>query len=50
MADFIELAGMAIANAEAAQTLRELADTQASLRRLAMLSRGASRPRRCSRP
>ncbi len=37
MADFIELAGMAIANAEAEQRLRELADTQASLRRLAML-------------
>ncbi|HEX6403159.1 MAG TPA: GAF domain-containing sensor histidine kinase, partial [Pseudonocardiaceae bacterium] len=37
MADFMELAAMAIANAEAAQKLRELADTQASLRRLAML-------------
>ena len=32
-----QLAGMAIANAEAEQRLRELADTQASLRRLAML-------------
>src|SRR5207244_8242199 len=37
MADFMELAGMAIANAEAEQRLHELADTQASLRRLAML-------------
>src|SRR5580704_1487223 len=43
MADFMELAGMAIANAEAEQRLRELADTQASLRRLAMLvARGES--------
>ena len=43
MADFIEPAGMAIANAEAEQRLRELADTQASLRRLAMLvARGES--------
>ena len=37
MADFMELAGMAIANAEAEERLRKLADTQASLRRLAML-------------
>jgi hypothetical protein len=37
MAEFVELAGMAIANAEAEQKLRELADTQASLRRLTML-------------
>ena len=37
MAEFVELAGMAIANAEAEQNLRGLADTQASLRRLAML-------------
>ena len=37
MADFMELAAMAIANAQAEQKLRELADTQASLRRLAML-------------
>jgi len=37
MAEFTELAGIAIANAEAEQKLRELADTQASLRRLAML-------------
>jgi signal transduction histidine kinase len=37
MADFMELAGMAIANAQSDQKLRELADTQAALRRLAML-------------
>jgi signal transduction histidine kinase len=37
MAEFTELAGMAIANAEAEQKLRGLADAQASLRRLAML-------------
>jgi signal transduction histidine kinase len=37
MADFVELAAMAIANARAEQELRELADTQAALRRLAML-------------
>jgi signal transduction histidine kinase len=37
MADFMELAGMAIANAQAEQELRELAETQESLRRLAML-------------
>jgi signal transduction histidine kinase len=37
MVDFMELAGMAIANAEAEERLRKLADTQASLRRLAML-------------
>ena len=37
MAGFMELAGMAIANAQAEQELRELADTQAALRRLAML-------------
>ncbi len=37
MADFMELAAMAIANAKAEQELRELADTQAALRRLAML-------------
>ena len=30
MADFVELAGMAIANAEAEQRLRELADTRAA--------------------
>jgi signal transduction histidine kinase len=37
MEDFTELAGLAIANAEAEERLRELADTQASMRRLAML-------------
>ena len=37
MEDFTELAGLAIANAEAEERLRGLADTQASLRRLAML-------------
>ncbi len=37
MADFMELAATAIANAEAEQKLRELADTQAALRRLATL-------------
>ncbi len=37
MADFMELAAAAIANALAEQELRELADTQAALRRLAML-------------
>ena len=43
MADFMKLAGMAIANAQAEERLRELADTQASLRRLAMLvARGDS--------
>jgi signal transduction histidine kinase len=37
MADFTELAATAIANARAEQDLRELADTQAALRRLAEL-------------
>src|ERR1700730_3667810 len=37
MADFVELAATAIANARAEQELRELADTQAALRRLATL-------------
>jgi GAF domain-containing protein len=37
MAEFTELAAMAIANAQAEQDLRELADTQAALRRLATL-------------
>ncbi len=37
MADFMELAATAIANAKAGQELRELADTQAALRRLATL-------------
>ena len=43
MAEFMDLAAMAIANADAERKLRELADTQASLRRLAMLiARGAA--------
>jgi signal transduction histidine kinase len=43
MAGFMELAAMAVANAKAEQELRELADTQAALRRLAMLvARGES--------
>jgi signal transduction histidine kinase len=37
MADFMELAAMAIANAQVEQELRELADIQAALRRVAML-------------
>src|SRR5216683_749811 len=37
MADFMELAATAVANAKADQELRELADTQAALRRLATL-------------
>jgi signal transduction histidine kinase len=37
MADFTELAATAIANAQAEEQLRKLADTQAALRRLAML-------------
>jgi signal transduction histidine kinase len=37
MADFMDLAATPIANALAEQELRELADTQAALRRLAML-------------
>src|SRR5580704_17511398 len=37
MADFTELAATAIANAEGEKKLRELADTQAALRRLATL-------------
>ena len=37
MADFMELAATAIANAKAEEQLRELADTQAALRRLATL-------------
>jgi len=37
MADFMELAATAIANAQAEQELRELAETQAALRRLATL-------------
>ncbi len=50
MADFMELAAMAIANARAEEELRGLADTQAALRRLAMLVARGDRPRRCSRP
>ena len=43
MADFMELAAAAIANAKTEQELRELADTQAALRRLATLvARGES--------
>jgi GAF domain-containing protein len=38
MASFMELAGMAIADARAEQELHELADTQAALRRLAALA------------
>ncbi len=49
MADFMELAAAAIANVQAEQELRELADTQAALRRLAMLVARGSRPRWCSR-
>ena len=37
MADFTELAAMAIANAQAEEQLRKLAETQAALRRLATL-------------
>ncbi len=44
MTDFIELAAIAIANTQAEQKLRELADTQASLRRLAMLVAQAEPP------
>ena len=44
MADFTELAAMAIANAQAEQELRELADTQAALRRLATLVARAAPP------
>ncbi|MDX6241708.1 MAG: hypothetical protein QOG10_6532, partial [Kribbellaceae bacterium] len=43
LADFMELVGPAISDALAQQDLRELAETQAALRRLAMLvARGAS--------
>ncbi|HEX6453499.1 MAG TPA: GAF domain-containing sensor histidine kinase [Trebonia sp.] len=44
MADFMELAALAIANAQAGDKLRELADTQAALRRLAMLVARGERP------
>jgi hypothetical protein len=41
MAGFMELAATAIANAQAEEELRELADTQAALRRLtALVARG----------
>jgi signal transduction histidine kinase len=40
----MELAAMAIANARAGQELRHLADTQAALRRLAMLVAGGESP------
>ena len=39
-----------VANAQADQELRELADTQAALRRLAMLIARANHPKRYSRP
>ncbi|HVW44342.1 MAG TPA: GAF domain-containing protein [Amycolatopsis sp.] len=44
MAGFVELAAMALANAKAHQELHELADTQAALRRLAMLVAGGASP------
>ena len=44
MADFMELAALAIANAQAGDKLRELADTQAALRRLAMLVAHGEQP------
>jgi signal transduction histidine kinase len=44
MAGFMELAATALANARAEQELRELADTQAALRRLAMLVARAEPP------
>ncbi|NMO55150.1 GAF domain-containing protein [Actinoplanes sp. TBRC 11911] len=46
IADFIELAAIAIANTEADEQLRELADTQASLRRLALLIAQGEQPER----
>ncbi|MDX6227589.1 MAG: hypothetical protein QOI76_979 [Frankiales bacterium] len=46
MADFTELAATAIANAQAHQELRELADTQAALRRLAVLIAQGESPER----
>src|SRR5258707_6862882 len=45
VADFMELAAMAIANAKAEQEMRELADTQAALRRLATLVARGEPPR-----
>ena len=52
MADFMELAATAVANAKAGEELRELADTQAALRRLTRSSPRGSRPKalRSSRP
>jgi signal transduction histidine kinase len=44
MADFVELAAIAIANAQAEQELRELGDTQAALRRLATLVARGEKP------
>ena len=44
MAEFTELAATAIANAQAGEELRELADTQAALRRLAVLVARGERP------
>jgi signal transduction histidine kinase len=46
IADFIELAAIAIANTEADEQLRELADMQASLRRLALLIAQGEQPER----
>jgi hypothetical protein len=37
MTDFMELAAMAIANAQVEEEVRELAETQLALRRLAVL-------------
>jgi GAF domain-containing protein len=37
MKDFMELAAMAIANAQVGEEVRELAETQLALRRLAVL-------------
>ena len=42
--DFMELAAMAVANAQAEEKLRELVNTQASLRRLAMLVARGEQP------
>lgn len=47
---FMELAATAIANAQAEQRLRDLVETQAALRRLAMLVARGNRPKSCSRP
>jgi signal transduction histidine kinase len=46
IADFMELAAMAIANTEAAEELSRLADMQASLRRLAFLIARGEQPER----